>query len=141
VPMDYVQAADWYRKSAEQGNVTAQLNLGFIYHNGEGIDRDFVQAVQWWRKAADQGNPSAQYNLSASYLNGEGIERDLVEAYKWAELAIPNAAEESRPKYVALRGFLAARMTPETIADAQKRAREFAEELQRRKDEPTRRRR
>jgi TPR repeat protein len=26
----------WYRKAAEQGDALAQLNLGFMYHQGKG---------------------------------------------------------------------------------------------------------
>jgi TPR repeat protein len=135
-PQDYAQAADWYRKSAVQGNVTAQLNLGFIYHSGgEGVARDATQAIEWWRKAADQGNASAQFNLSVSYHNGEGVPKDGVEAYKWAEIAVANAPEESRRKYVAMRASLANDLPAEGIAEAQKRAREWSDDLQRRKAE------
>ena len=31
---DYAEAARWYLKSAEQGNVYAQASLGILYHAG-----------------------------------------------------------------------------------------------------------
>ena len=31
VPVDYSKAAEWYRKSADQGFARAQCNLGFMY--------------------------------------------------------------------------------------------------------------
>ena len=44
---DYSQAAMWYRKSAEQGNVYAQASLGILYHSGKGLPHDDLQAEVW----------------------------------------------------------------------------------------------
>ena len=54
-PQDYVQAAEWYRKSAEQGQCIAQCWLGFCYEFGLGVDKSFSEAMFWYQKAADQG--------------------------------------------------------------------------------------
>ena len=37
VPQDHVEAAAWFRQSAEQGNADAQYTLGVMYANGEGV--------------------------------------------------------------------------------------------------------
>ncbi len=34
VPQDYAEAVRWYRKVAEQGNASAQFNLGVMYDSG-----------------------------------------------------------------------------------------------------------
>ncbi len=60
VPQDYVEAAKWYRKAAEQGYVDAQYNLGTMYGQGKGVSRDFVQAQLWFTLAGSQGNVTAQ---------------------------------------------------------------------------------
>ncbi len=39
-PQDYVQAVRRYRKAAEQGDASAQSNLGFMYDNGRGVPQD-----------------------------------------------------------------------------------------------------
>ena len=57
------QAANWFRKPAEQGYASAQYNLGVAYGQGEGVPKDFVEAIFWYRKAAEQGDADAQYNL------------------------------------------------------------------------------
>ena len=49
---DYAQAASWYRKAAEQGQVVAQLNLGLMYSRGEGVPQDYVRAHMWVNLAA-----------------------------------------------------------------------------------------
>ena len=57
VPQDYTQAADLYRRAAEQGNASAQFNLALLYDNGTGVARDYAQAAAWYTKAAEQGLP------------------------------------------------------------------------------------
>jgi len=83
VPKDAVQAVNWFRKAAEQGDAASQSQLGFIYANGEGVPKDAVQAVNWFRKAAEQGDAEAQYNLGRKYANGEGVSKDAVQAVNW----------------------------------------------------------
>eukprot|EP00729_Bicosta_minor_P001971 gene1971-biopygen6029 len=86
VEQDHVEAAKWYRKSAEAGNADAQFNLGTMYDNGEGVEQDHVEAVKWLRKSAEAGlagNADGQYNLGCMYATGKGVEQDHVEAAKW----------------------------------------------------------
>jgi TPR repeat protein len=52
VQQDYVQAAQWYRRAAQQGLAVAQHNLGRLYTNGQGVPRDFGQAYLWLHLAA-----------------------------------------------------------------------------------------
>jgi TPR repeat protein len=56
VNKDEVLAAAWYRSAAEQGDASAQNNLGAMYANGVGVERDDVQAVDWYGRAAEQGH-------------------------------------------------------------------------------------
>ena len=77
------EALQWYRKAAEQGNASAQLDLGICYSKGKGLEKDFAVAVKWFRKSAEQGNPTAQSNLARHYAIGEGVEGNMLEAAKW----------------------------------------------------------
>lgn len=52
---DYEQAFLWCKKAAEQGDVTAQLNLGLMYKEVEGVLQDYEQAFYWYKRSADQG--------------------------------------------------------------------------------------
>jgi hypothetical protein len=56
VPLDYAQAAVWFRKAAEQGNADGQTALAVLYDYGHGVPQDYTQAIFWDRKAADQGD-------------------------------------------------------------------------------------
>ena len=80
---DKNQAFYWYKKSAEQGNASAQLRLAFCYRFGTGCEEDKQQAIYWYKKSAEQGDASAQYCLAACYYNGRGCEEDKNQAFYW----------------------------------------------------------
>ena len=80
---DFAEAAERYRKAAEQGDASAQVNLGNCYYSGDGVPQDYAEAVKWYRKAAEQGYAEAQYNLGVCYDFGTGTEQDEAEAVKW----------------------------------------------------------
>jgi uncharacterized protein len=99
-----------------------------MYNEGRGVPVDYAEAVKWSRKAADQGNATGQYALGFMYANGRGVPRDYVQAHKWWTIAASANEEESRDaRDNAIHGLadVAARMTPEQIAEAQKLAREW----------------
>ena len=79
------------------------------------------EAVKWFQRAADQGNAIAQSILAASYANGEGAEKNFVEAYKWYNLA----SAQGNISATTARDNLAASMTPDQIAEAQRLSSEF----------------
>ncbi len=56
---DYATAIQLWRPLADQGNVLAQHNLGFMYQNGRGVPQDDA-AASWCQKAADQPTESAR---------------------------------------------------------------------------------
>ena len=61
------------QRAASQGDVDAQLQLGAIYYQGEGVRQDYSKSAQWFEKAANQGNAEAQTNLRVMYENGTGV--------------------------------------------------------------------
>jgi len=82
------KAADYYRLSAEHGNVDAQYWLAQAFYDGKGgIDKNLEEAAKWFKKAAEQDNTSAQRMLGIMYSTGEGVEKDYRESFKWTELA------------------------------------------------------
>jgi TPR repeat protein len=128
VPQDYVEAASWYLKAAEQGDAQAQGRLGSMYYDGRGVPQDFAEAAKWDRKAAEYGETSAQLDLAILYASGQGVPQDYVQAHKWANLAAAGSLPsqtEFRAKAIKFRSFVAAKMTPAQIADAQRLASEW----------------
>ncbi len=69
------------RKKADNGDVGAQFELGWYYHNGRDVPEDMETAASWYRKAGDQGDVRAQFNLGVMHTLGDGVPRDLAAAY------------------------------------------------------------
>jgi TPR repeat protein len=88
VTQDAAQAALWYRKAADQGDVEAQFNLGELYREGRGVPLDLAQAAAWYRKAAEQDEANAQVRLGGLYFLGQGVPQDYAEADFWFGLAL-----------------------------------------------------
>ena len=59
VSQDNEQAAHWFARAAEQGNIRAQYNLGLMYINGLGVAPDFIQGDKWLTIAAAGNYPEA----------------------------------------------------------------------------------
>ena len=123
---DYATAYKEFKILAEQGDATAQQNLGWMYNNGEGVAQDYKEAMKWWRLAAEQGDVASQLNLGAMHINGEGVIQDMVLAHMWFNIA---ASGEQSIEFEAKkrRDGIAKQMTSEQIAKAQELARECVE--------------
>jgi TPR repeat protein len=83
VQQDYAQAVAWFRKSADQGDVGAQIRLGGIYEAGKLVPQDYAQAAYWYRKAAEHGLADAQGSLAFAYECGRGVPKDDSQAAYW----------------------------------------------------------
>ncbi len=76
-----------WRAAADQGNVKAQTNIGYLHEHGLGVPQSYVEAMAWYRKAAAQNEPTAQFNIGTLYAYGYGVERNPREALVWFGLA------------------------------------------------------
>lgn len=85
--------------AATDGNPKAQMLLGQLYYNGEGVQRDIPHALHWYNKAAENGFADAQYRLGILYHDGKpGIEKNLDIAYEWLMKAAENDYADAREK-------------------------------------------
>jgi TPR repeat protein len=117
---DYRQAAAWYRKAAEQGNLAGQMHLAALYRDGLGVARDMAQAVQWYRQAAEQNDVTAQGILGVLYSFGQGVAQNYVEAYFWLDLAASEPSPE-QAHYAANRQMVGTHITAEELEAIQDR--------------------
>lgn len=113
-------------QAAEQGDASAQYNLGGMYYDGKGVPQDYKQAITWFRKAAEQGDASAQYNLGHMYHGGRGVPQDYKQAYAWASTAAANGEKNA----FDLRDEAAKRLTPSALSEAQSLASEYFNKYQ-----------
>jgi len=103
----------------EQGDMLAQYWLGVMYSLGQGVAQDYAEAARWYRLAAEQGYPRAQFNLAFMYAHGNGVIQDYSTAHMWFNIAASTGYSDA----VHNRDVAADRMTPEAIAESQRRAR------------------
>ncbi len=54
------KAAEYYRRSAELGNVVGQYTLAELYCSGLGVPQDKAEALKWYKKAAEKGDEDAK---------------------------------------------------------------------------------
>ena len=118
---DFVEAAKWYRKAAEQGHAGAQNSLGVAYDIGQGVPQNYAESAKWFARAAERGEVYAQNNLGIMYHNGHGVPQDFVEAYKWYSLAGVNGNTNA----VNNRDDLVRRLNREQVSEGQRRASVF----------------
>lgn len=79
-----VEAADWYRKAAEQGNAAGEYGLGQMYLKGEGVKKDIGQARLYILRAAEKNDLLAVVLMMSAYRTGGlGLAIDHAQADAW----------------------------------------------------------
>ncbi len=78
------EAANWFRRAADQGDPRAMFALGECYLLSNGVTRDPVKAMEWLHKAAELNDVQALNKLGDIYAKGPpGIARqDLKKAFE-----------------------------------------------------------
>ncbi len=77
---DYKTALSEWLRLAERGNTTAQLHVGLMLRDRQGVRwRDFEGAASWFRRAAAGGSAEAEYALGRLYYEGFMVPRDTAE--------------------------------------------------------------
>ena len=67
---DLLQAATWYQRAVDAGNVDALFHLGALYETGRGAPRDRTRAIDFYRRAAKAGNDKAKVALQRLGVQG-----------------------------------------------------------------------
>ena len=89
ISAETVEFVKWYRRAAEDDDIPAQFQLGYMYDTGLGVAPNRLEAEKWYRSAADRGDPWAQYRLALLYMNGGyGLAQDHDKALLWLETAL-----------------------------------------------------
>ncbi|MGY4622961.1 tetratricopeptide repeat protein [Bradyrhizobium sp. USDA 4486] len=90
VPMNYSEAAMWYRRAAEQGDSRAQYSLGLLYDRGQGVPQDIVEASKWLNLSTAAAPPPVRESrarirdaVTTKMTRGE-IAQARLRALEWA---------------------------------------------------------
>jgi hypothetical protein len=84
---DFAEAANWYRRAAEQGDAEAQNALSRLLLEAEYLPPDYAEARRWAEAAAAQGIAIAEVRLGMIYHNALGVARDPARAAYWWQRA------------------------------------------------------
>ena len=75
-------------EAADQGNLSAQHNIGVMYYHGQSLPKKKPEAAQWFRRAGIRGHAESSLYLFEMYVHGEGVGgTDPLQAFKWARLS------------------------------------------------------
>jgi len=116
VQLNYTEAARWFQKAAAIPGAVREL--GKLYAVGLGVPKNERRAAELLLHAGVQGDVEAQVDLGYCYELGSGVPEDYAEAYKWFNLAAAQGDEAARNG----REALARSMTPQQVAEGQRRA-------------------
>ncbi len=121
--------AVWFRdllKQADQGESEAQVNLAELYATRQVVPEDQEEAVKWYRKAADQGYSDGQVSLGLWLTIGKSNAQDNAEAIELLRASVPSSLfDMDKRKFAEARDELAAKMTPQQVAESERLAREW----------------
>lgn len=95
VAKDDFEAAKWFRKSAEQGELNALSAFLKMYEEGAVGEVDPVEVLKWLHVAVESDQIGAQYLLGCIYRDGLLGAKDAVEAVKWFRKAAENGDEHA----------------------------------------------
>ena len=96
VRCDWREAAQWFQRASDGGNVDASGWLAeMIWYGRGGLNKDKARATQliesgletWRRQASEEGLASACYRLGWCHHFGVGVEKDMSLAIEWYERA------------------------------------------------------
>lgn len=79
ISKDVDKAIKWLLRSADQGYLFAQSEMGLKFSLGaQGVEIDHERAQSYLLLAMNGGHPDALAAMSVYYLTGEGVEQDLI---------------------------------------------------------------
>jgi tetratricopeptide (TPR) repeat protein len=98
---DYDGAFKYLTKAAELGDLDAHYRLGWMYEDGEGVEKDEEKAVFHYEKAAIGGHHIARHNLGCIEGRNGNIERSVKHFIIGANLGDENSMKALWKHYSA----------------------------------------
>ena len=81
------EAAKWFKRAMENGNINATYMYGKMMLDGTGIQRDAEQGFNYILRAAQAGFPMAEYQAGICYETGNGVTQNDENAAMWTQRA------------------------------------------------------
>ena len=94
---EYEAAAEAFKKSADKGNVNAQIAFAVCTGQGKGVKKDLEEAKKWFRKAAESDDSIAMTLYGVMLISD-----DAEEGLKYLE----KAADKGNPAAMVIQSFV-----------------------------------
>lgn len=104
VPVDYSEAARWYKHGALNGSVSGVNNLAYMHYKGLGVAKDYTLSFKLFTIAAKAGNVPAMDWLATLYERGHGTSRSISQAIYWYRKAAQKGNASARQSLIRLTG-------------------------------------
>ena len=100
------QAAELFKKAAQQGHALAMYNLAMHYRDGTyPIKRDLAQAAEWFALSAESGLVSAMVEYGRMLAAGQGLRNNAANprrAVEWFQRAANSGSTRAKLELAAL---------------------------------------
>jgi TPR repeat protein len=83
VPLDYNKARDLFQKAADQGNASAQYQLGLMYFKGKGMEVNQVEGYKWLELAGDYSDAAVFREFAQQSMSAADLEKAAALAEEW----------------------------------------------------------
>lgn len=95
---DHAGAARLILQSAQAGNPTATYEMGYLYENGDGVQKNMAEAARWYMKGASIGECKSEAAVGALYEAGNQVPDNWITAAQWYQKSAAQSCEagESR---------------------------------------------
>ena len=94
------EAAYWFERSGERGNLDGQARLAVLLLDGQQVRTDPLKAIELLRQAAASGHALAQFHLALCFLQGRGVPQDPAQGQsllrQLAKAGLPEASSYLR---------------------------------------------
>jgi TPR repeat protein len=96
------EAMRWYRIAAGKGHPRAEVEIGNLYMEGQGVAKSPAEAMRWFRKAAEKGDAEAQNDVGFFHLMGIGVAPDREEGLRWLRKSAAHGEADAKAALQAL---------------------------------------
>lgn len=93
---NYAEAVRLLMPFAQQGEKTAELNMGIAYAFGYGVEKNQQTAVSFIGDSTGNKSSDMYLWIAKSYENGDGVVKDIKEASAWYHIAADAGNQEAK---------------------------------------------
>lgn len=110
---------DELKQKASAGDISAQLDLGYMYLYGlNGTDIDYKQSLEYYEAAAAKNSSVALNNLGSMYFNGIGVDVNFAKAISFFEKAAKLGSDDAAVNLAII--YLGSDTKTKKLADLEK---------------------